>query len=488
MTRWSVLRACALWIMLCFGMPLQALELTTEEQAYLRERGPISYCSDPDWMPFEGLDRRGKHIGIGADFIAEFSRLLNIEMNRVPASTWSEVIQLGRQRSCDFLSLTNPSAERAQYFSFTEPYVKLPVVLIGRKGHRYLDGIQALEGEAVAVIKDSILVDMVQSKNSLVEIKQYPVLLDILRAVLKEEAEAAATILPVALYHIQKTGLSTLEISGHTDLTMSLTLAVRNDDPLLVSILNKAVAAIEPQLHDQIMHRWYSIEIQQARDYTLLLVLVVALCVVVAFLIYRNYIGRRFSSQLAKVNARLTDRNKRLEQVCQHDYLTGVMNRVKMDTELNRALQRAAQQCQPLALILLDLDRFGRVNQQHGHQAGDMVLVEICRLLEQSLPDWARLGRWVGDRFLVICPRTTETEARSLARTITLTLQLHQYSEEVHISASASIALCDGTERAAAVMHALERQLRQAKTDGPQQLVLIQRGDQYSGGSEDPAA
>lgn len=476
------------WVMfLCvwLSLPVTAQPLSADERAWLQVQGEIRYCSDPGWMPFEGLDRHGQHIGIGADFIAEFSRQLAIPMVRVPAASWAEVLELGQQRQCDFISLTNPSPARRQFFAFTQPYVSLPVVLFGHKRDGYLDGLSALEGQTLAVTRGSVLVAALREQAPSVRLKQYATLLDVMAAVMKGEARAAVAALPVGLYLVQKMGLSQLEIAGHTELKMELALAVRNDTPELVSILNKAVAGLSPTLHDQIMRRWYSIEVQQAQDYTLLLILVTLLCLVVAFLIYRNQTSRNFSLQLEKVNARLSDRNKRLEQVCQHDYLTGVLNRMSLDVELGRALQRAASQAQPMALIMLDLDYFSQVNQKYGHQTGDAVLIEISRVLEQALPEWVRVGRWAGDQFLLICPRTGLEEARAISSKVSLTLQLHQYSEEVHISASLCVAFCDGRERAASLMYQLEHQLREAKAVGPQQIVIL---NQYPGSSEEPAA
>ncbi|MCV6590694.1 MAG: diguanylate cyclase [Marinobacterium sp.] len=465
-----------------------AVELDAEEYTWLQSRGEIRYCSDSEWMPFEGLDRQGNHIGIGADFIAEFARLLEVSIRRVPSDNWAHAMELAKARQCDFLSLTNPGADRARYFEFTAPYVSLPVVLVGRKGEGYMDGLDALSGESVALLRGSIMISKLQALMPHITIRQYDSLPEALIGVMKGEARAAAAPLSVALYHMQKLGLTQLEISGHTPVQLELGLAVRNDEPQLVGLLRRAVDAVSPADRTRIMQRWYTVELQQARDYTLLLGLICMLLLVLIFLVYRNRMSRRFAQQLEKVNARLSDRNQRLEQVCKRDYLTGVLNRVSLDAELTRSLQRAVQQCQPLSLILLDLDRFSQVNRRYGHQAGDVVLVEICRVLEQEMPDWVRLGRWQGDRFLLICPRTHVREAQSIARKLSLTLQLHQYSEDVHISASICIACCDGHERPAVLMHALERQLRRAKEVGPQQLVVLEEPGQHPGDSREPAA
>jgi diguanylate cyclase (GGDEF)-like protein len=98
-----------------------------------------------------------------------------------------------------------------------------------------------------------------------------------------------------------------------------------------------------------------------------------------------------------------------------HDHLTGVGNRAYFFDEAERQLHRSLRDGSPIALILLDIDYFKRVNDEHGHVAGDVVLREVARRCTEGLrPDdiFARLG---GEEFIALLPATPLPEAGVIA-------------------------------------------------------------------------
>ncbi len=96
-----------------------------------------------------------------------------------------------------------------------------------------------------------------------------------------------------------------------------------------------------------------------------------------------------------------------LEHSSRTDALTGVFNRGHIDAELRREVERAKRGGEhSLALILLDLDHFKRINDEHGHAVGDEVLIEACRRLEGRLRATDLLGRWGGEEFAVVLTET----------------------------------------------------------------------------------
>lgn len=94
------------------------------------------------------------------------------------------------------------------------------------------------------------------------------------------------------------------------------------------------------------------------------------------------------------------------------DDLTGIANR----RGLSAALKVAAESDQDTALLVLDLDRFKEVNDQHGHGVGDEVLQGLALRLLASLPGWSLLGRLGGDEFAVLLPGATAAEAATVGR------------------------------------------------------------------------
>ena len=94
------------------------------------------------------------------------------------------------------------------------------------------------------------------------------------------------------------------------------------------------------------------------------------------------------------------------------DALTGLANRHAAARALDERLGRIPE---PLTVMLLDLDEFKRINDGHGHQAGDAVLREAAARMRAALPSGALLGRWGGEEFIVILDGEPGREPAAIA-------------------------------------------------------------------------
>lgn len=100
------------------------------------------------------------------------------------------------------------------------------------------------------------------------------------------------------------------------------------------------------------------------------------------------------------------------------DPLTGLYNRRYLDATLQRELARSQRENQPLALILMDLDHFKRVNDTYGHQAGDAVLLQLARLLTEMARAGDVASRHGGEEFLLLMPTMSLATARERAEAL----------------------------------------------------------------------
>jgi two-component system, cell cycle response regulator len=111
----------------------------------------------------------------------------------------------------------------------------------------------------------------------------------------------------------------------------------------------------------------------------------------------------------------LRARNAELEQLVTTDVLTGLRNRRFLSAELERAVSRARRHGLGLAVLLLDIDHFKRVNDEHGHAAGDEVLAAVAVRMGAALRTEDVLARWGGEEFLALAPDTGQVGAAVLA-------------------------------------------------------------------------
>ncbi len=114
----------------------------------------------------------------------------------------------------------------------------------------------------------------------------------------------------------------------------------------------------------------------------------------------------------------LQQRTKVLEELATTDGLTKLLNRRTCMNELTRKLEEARKNPESLAVLLLDVDHFKRINDTVGHSVGDRVLREVAKLLRNSLRASDIGGRYGGEEFLVVLPGTTKSEAKTIANRI----------------------------------------------------------------------
>ncbi|MFJ7667224.1 diguanylate cyclase [Lysinibacillus sp. NPDC097195] len=164
-----------------------------------------------------------------------------------------------------------------------------------------------------------------------------------------------------------------------------------------------------------------------------------------------------------------------LENIANTDKLTQIPNRVRLDYVLDEALTLAHQQATPLSIILLDIDYFKAVNDEFGHQVGDLVLVNAAALFKDSIRAQDTLGRWGGEEFLVICPETTLQEAVQLAETLRQRLENHTFPIVQRKTSSFGVAAYIQDDNVTTMLTRCDQALYQAKNNGRNCVAYVEQ-------------
>jgi diguanylate cyclase (GGDEF)-like protein len=117
-----------------------------------------------------------------------------------------------------------------------------------------------------------------------------------------------------------------------------------------------------------------------------------------------------------RVHLRHAIRTRELQMRALRDGLTGILNRKGIDEALGRELQRGSRTGAALAVMLVDVDRLKRINDERGHAAGDAVLQTVARAMASCVRLTDHAGRYGGDEFVVVLPDTDEAAALALAQ------------------------------------------------------------------------
>jgi diguanylate cyclase (GGDEF)-like protein/hemerythrin-like metal-binding protein len=122
------------------------------------------------------------------------------------------------------------------------------------------------------------------------------------------------------------------------------------------------------------------------------------------------------------------------------DALTGVFNRLGIDGLFAVELERARRYGHPFSVVMFDLDHFKRVNDQHGHAAGDQVLVGAARIVETNIRDSDAVGRWGGEEFVVLAPATAAGGGIRLAEKLRAVMERTVYGPVGSVTGSFGVA------------------------------------------------
>jgi two-component system cell cycle response regulator len=177
--------------------------------------------------------------------------------------------------------------------------------------------------------------------------------------------------------------------------------------------------------------------------------------------------------QVKRLQDQLRDRNAELDQVSRTDALTGLHNRRHLDEVLTLRHAEARRHQEPLSLLLLDIDHFKNVNDTHGHPAGDMVLCEFAHRLSNEIRIGDIAGRWGGEEFLVILPRTDLTGALEVAERIRAAFAATPLTAgAAHITVTVSGGCCAGPcESPEELLRLADKGLYEAKATGRNRIA-----------------
>jgi diguanylate cyclase (GGDEF)-like protein len=156
------------------------------------------------------------------------------------------------------------------------------------------------------------------------------------------------------------------------------------------------------------------------------------------------------TNELNRAMGELRTANRRLHEFSLRDGLTGVHNRRYLDETLAHAVAQARERKAPIALLMIDIDHFKRINDHHGHLAGDAVLREAALRMRDALPAEARFGRWGGEEFIAVLPDIAPERAGLIAERVRHVVAAQPFrvdGAELAVSISIGVASAPRPER-----------------------------------------
>ena len=154
------------------------------------------------------------------------------------------------------------------------------------------------------------------------------------------------------------------------------------------------------------------------------------------------------------------------------DPLTGVPNRLKFDQALASEMLRAGRYKTPLSLVLYDIDHFKEINDTHGHQIGDKVLIQMCALVAANIRSTDTLARWGGEEFAIMVPSCGGRIAQQAADKLRATIEQVMFHMVGKVTCSFGVAEYTAGDTGAALVARADEALYRAKISGRNRVEL----------------
>ena len=265
----------------------------------MKNKKEIKFCLDPDWMPFEKIEDN-KHIGISADYVDIIKSKLNVPITLVQTKSWGESLTNAKERVCDILPLAVKTNNRNKYLNFTSPYIKLPLVMAGGIDDSFIEDINQYKNKKIGISKDYAFGEILKAKYPQLDFVEVENMKDGFEQIQKRKISGFIGNLTTIGFAIQKNYIGQIKIIAKLDDVLEAGISSRNDEPILNSILQKALDSIDSRKREEIYNKWVYVNYQKETNYDSLnkFLFIIIGFILVFILFYRQYLLKKMNEEL----------------------------------------------------------------------------------------------------------------------------------------------------------------------------------------------
>jgi diguanylate cyclase (GGDEF)-like protein/PAS domain S-box-containing protein len=189
--------------------------------------------------------------------------------------------------------------------------------------------------------------------------------------------------------------------------------------------------------------------------------------------------SRGLATRMVGVRIDITEQKEaeeRIQRLAHFDALTGLPNRTLLDDRITYAIGMAQRQQEPMAVLILDIDKFKNINDTFGHSIGDELLMEVARRMKSSAREDETVARIAGDEFILVLPGTDANRAAHVAQQLLESLSSRYRIEQLELVVTLSIGIAmypsDGRDFGE-LLKCADTAMHRAKDDGRNRYVFF---------------
>jgi len=291
------------------------LELTEKERTWLSEHPVITVAQDQNWPPIEYVDEGGEQVGMSSDYLTLIQERLGVKFERVRTKNWQESYARLKRWEIDMTTSVTVTPDRREFWAFTKPYMKIPIVVFARTDVTFIGTMRELAGKRVAVVDGYAVCEWIPRDFPAIQLVKVKSVKEGLERLQQGDVFAYIDNMLVVSYYLAKREVTDVKIAGETPYVNDQSMAVRKDWAILAGILQKALDSISQTERDLIYQRWMPIRYEHGFDYKLLWQSLAIFLAIILFLLIWN---RRLSREIGyrkKAEADLGESERRMRRI-----------------------------------------------------------------------------------------------------------------------------------------------------------------------------
>lgn len=286
------------------------VQLTTEEQQWLKAHPEITIAVRHGYSPIEFIFELEEFRGISVDYLKKLELLLGVKFNKRMASQ-----ELAENDTDMLSSVTNiHSLEATKFSALTSPFLVTSIGIFTRKDAPRLDGINDLNGKKVAVFKTGFIATRLAEQHPEINLYLVDIAEEALDAVITGKVDAYIGNKVVIQYVLKSNENESIVFNANTPYQAEFYMAVRKDWPVFKSILEKALNAISEEEQAEILDRWTKVSYLGKINYGLIISILVVSVVVLSILFISNRKLKKEVRQRIELEKSLIQSKEQAEQ------------------------------------------------------------------------------------------------------------------------------------------------------------------------------
>ena len=267
------------------GASASTLQLTVEEQAWIKNHPVITVAANHGWEPISFLSESKEIRGISIDYLKRLESILGIKFQLV-RSVENPAIE-----KADMIAATTNlnTLKNSRFAPLKSPYIRIPFVIFTRKDSEDIHQLTDLKGKKVVVFKTGIAAEVLAKDYPDIQLYKADIAEEALNALTSGVVDAYVGNLLIVSHVARDQGFGNIKAVGHTPYEAPIYMAVRNDWPELASILQKGLNTLPGTEAQAILHNWEGITYERQTDFYYLIAIGGTVLAIIASLAFWNW-------------------------------------------------------------------------------------------------------------------------------------------------------------------------------------------------------